>query len=357
MNLMTTPIGLFLALTMLLPCLVDEALAVSCGFASDINAELPTVSLEEAKMNPAILCTLDEKLDARPEANVHAVVVLRNGHLVFETYRKGDDMRWGTKLGEISYTPSKVHDVRSITKSVVSLLVGVALDRKLIASVDEPVFNYFPEYAEIRTPEKEGITLRHLLTMSAGLRANEDVDWYSPVNTEREMYQSADPYKAVLNQKLWNKPGEQWNYNSGCTMLLAAVLEKVTGKPWTDFAKEALFDPLGIKEFEWITVEPSKKTAAGGGLRLRPRDMAKIGQLVLNKGVWNGQPIVSAGWIEDSLKPRYAGWGKRYGYQWWIGVSDIGGTSYEWIAAWGFGGQRVFIVPKLDLGDCQEFRA
>jgi CubicO group peptidase (beta-lactamase class C family) len=215
--------------------------------------------------------------------------------------------------------------------------------------VDEPVLSYFPEYQDIKTPEKDAITLRHLLTMSAGLRANEGVEWNSPINTEREMYQSVDPSRTVLNQKLWNKPGEQWNYNGGCTMLLAAVLQKVTGKPWTDFAKEALFDPLGIKEFDWITVKPSNETAAGSGLRLRPRDMAKIGQLVLNKGDWNGQSVVSAGWIEDALTPRYQAWGKGYGYQWWRGVSDIGGKSYDWIAAWGLGGQRIFIVPDLDL--------
>ena len=227
---------------------------------------------------------------------------MRDGRLVFETYRKGGDQKWGTKLGEVSYTPSMIHDTRSVSKSVVSLLVGVALDRKLIASVDERVFSYFPEYEEIRTPEKDAITLRHVLTMSAGLRANEDVDWDSPYNTQREMYQSRDPYRTVLNQKQWNKPGEQWDYNSGCTMLLAAVLQKVTGKRWTDFAKETLFDPLDIKEFEWITVEPSNETAADGGLRLRPRDMAKIGQLVLNKGEWNGRSVVSADWIEDVPK-------------------------------------------------------
>ena len=294
MKWMARLIGLFVALTILLPSSVDKGVAASCGPASDASSDFPTATLEEAKLDPAILCALDEKLDARPEANVHAVVVLRDGRLVFETYRKGDDQKWGTKLGEVSYTPSKVHDTRSVSKSVVSLLVGVAIDRKLIASVDERVFSYFPEYAEIRTPEKDAITLRHLLTMSAGLRANESVDWYSPINTEREMYQSVDPYRTVLNQEFWNKPGEEWNYNSGCTMLLAAVLQKVTGKRLTDFAKEALFDPLGIKEFEWITVEPSDEPAAGGGLRLRPRDMAKIGQLVLNKGEWNGQSVVSA---------------------------------------------------------------
>jgi CubicO group peptidase (beta-lactamase class C family) len=343
-------IGLFVALAILLPCLVDEALAASCGPAADAGGEFETASLEQAKLDPAILCTLNEKLDARPEANVHAVVVLRDGRLVFETYRKGSDQTWGTGLGDVSYTPSMIHDTRSVSKSVVSLLVGVAIDRKLIGSVDERVFSYFPEYEAIRTPEKDTITLQHVLTMSAGLRANEDAEWNSPYNTEREMYQSVDPYRTVLNQKQWNKPGEQWAYNSGCTMLLAAVLQKVTGKRWTDFAKEALFDPLGIKEFEWITVEPSDEPAAGGGLRLRPRDMAKIGQLVLNKGEWNGRSVVSAGWIEGSLEPRHeAGGGLSYGYQWWLGASDIGGKSYDWIAAWGLGGQRIFIVPELNL--------
>ena len=125
-------------------------MAVSCGPASDAIGEFETASLEQAKLDPAILCALDEKLDARPEANVHAVVVLRDGRLVFEIYRKGHDRIWGTGLGEVSYTPSKVHDTRSVSKSVVSLLVGVAIDRKLIASVDERVFSYFPEYAEIK---------------------------------------------------------------------------------------------------------------------------------------------------------------------------------------------------------------
>ena len=117
-------------------------------------------------------------------------------------------------------------------------------------------------------------------------------------------------------------------------MLLAALLQKVTGKPWTAFAREALFDPLGIDDLEWVIVEPSDEPAAGGGLRLRPRDMAKIGQLVLNKGEWKGQSVVSASWIKDSLEPRHkAGDGLSYGYQWWLGASDIGGKSYDWVAA------------------------
>ena len=344
-------IVLLIALAGLVPWPTDRSIAAACGAAPDASDEFQTASPEQAKLDPTILCSLDEKLNARKEANVHAVVVLRGGRLVFETYRSGDDWMWGTKLGAVGYTPAKLHDTQSVSKSIVSLLIGVAIDHKLIASVDESVFSYFPEYGAIRTPEKDEIKLRDLLTMTAGLAANDTyVDWYSPANTEREMYQSADPYKTVLERKLWNKPGEWWNYNSGCTMLLAAVLHRVTGKRLIDFAKEALFDPLGIKDFEWITVEPSGEPAAGGGLRLRPRDMAKIGQLILNKGEWSGHPVVSASWIEESAQPRYpTWWSRKYGYQWWVGSSEIGEKSYPWIASLGLGGQRIFIVPELSL--------
>lgn len=321
-----------------------------CGQTSGAGSGFETASLVEAKLDPAILCALGESLERRPEANVHAVVVLRDGKLVFETYRTGDDRNWGTKLGTVTYTPQMLHDVRSVSKSVVSLLIGIAIDRNLITSVNEPVFKYFPEYASIKTSEKDAITLRDLLTMSAGLGANENVAWGSPSNTERQMYESPDPYRTVLDHKVWNKPGEVWNYNSGCTMLLAAILRKVTGLPLAEFAREALFDPLGIKEFDWTSVKPSGEPAAGGGLRLLPRDMAKIGQLILNRGEWNGVHVVSSNWIDESTVPRYPAWGSRYyGYQWWVGESAVGTQTHPWVAAWGLGGQRIFIVRDLNL--------
>ena len=343
-------VAFFAALTVVFACLSDRVVAAPCGVAADAGGEFQTTSLEQAGLDPAILCSLDENLNARNEANVHAVVVLRNGRLVFETYRKGDDWMWGTKLGEVTYTPAKLHDTRSVSKSVVSLLVGVALDRKLIASVDERVFSYFPEYEEIKTPEKDAITLRDLLTMTAGLGANENVDWYSPINTEREMYQSADPYRDRARPQALEQAGRAMELQQRLHNASGCGAAKGNRQAVEGLAKEALFDPLGIKEFEWITVLPSDEPAAGGGLRLRPRDMAKIGQLVLNKGEWNGHPVVSASWIMKFVQSRYTGWGSRgYGYQWWTGASNIGGKTYQWTAAWGLGGQRIFIVPELNL--------
>ena len=126
-------------------------------------------SPEEAGLDAAVVCSLNEALDKSPEMNVHAVVVVRGGKLVYETYRTGHDEKWGTTLGVVTYTPQMQHDLRSVTKSVVSLLMGIALDRKLIASPDDPVFKYFPDYAALRTHEKDQIHLSHLLTMTSGL--------------------------------------------------------------------------------------------------------------------------------------------------------------------------------------------
>lgn len=133
-------------------------------------------------------------------------------------------------------------------------------------------------------------------------------------------------------------------------MLLAAILQKTTGKPLTDFAREALFDPLGITDFQWTRMAPSGEIAAAAGLRLRPRDMAKIGQLLLDDGVWKGSRIVSKAWLQDSVRPRFLGWeSNRYGFFWWSGQTKVGEKKFSWVAGWGYGGQRVFIVPEAGV--------
>ena len=134
--------------------------------------------------NPERLCALRDKLAKSNSPSVHAVVLVRNGTLLFEHYRKGYDEKWGRPIGEIQYAPDVRHDVRSISKSVVSLLVGIAVDRGLIRSVDEPVFTFFPEFASLRTPEKDRILVRHLLTMSSGIKWDEERPYTDPENSE-----------------------------------------------------------------------------------------------------------------------------------------------------------------------------
>ena len=322
----------------------------SCGAALQQLDDWETASPEDVGLDAAALCRITTELAEPDRRNVHAVVVVRHGKLVFEAYAAGEDENWGEPLGDIPHDAATKHDMMSISKSVVSLLFGIAIERKLIAGTDIPVLPFFSEYA-VKTPKWDKILLRHLLTMTPGIDWNEDTAWMDPYNTGRAMFEAADPYPYILGREVLYEPDAKWQYNTGATQLLGAVLKKATGKPLNQFAKEALFDPLHIEDFEW-SVLLNGDPAAGAGLRLRPRDAAKIGQLILNGGTWQGQRIVPEDWVKQSTKPRFdTSWGgMRYGYQWWFGSSRLdGGTMIDWSAAIGLGGQRIFIVPAFDL--------
>jgi CubicO group peptidase (beta-lactamase class C family) len=193
--------------------------------------------------------------------------------------------------------------------------------------------------------------------MSTGLEWNEtNLAYGNPANNYRQMLLDPDPYRLVLAKPLVGEPGLVWDYNSGATALLGAILRKVSGRPIDALAREALLEPLGIADWEWARGANGDPRAASG-LRLTIRDLAKIGQLVLERGKWGGRQVVSAGWIESSSAPIMRGEGNylfnngrfAYGYHWWIGRSSAGGRDIEWIVGSGFGGQRLYIVPSEKL--------
>jgi CubicO group peptidase (beta-lactamase class C family) len=299
-------------------------------------------------IDPKPLCALIDHLETL-KPNIHSVLVVRRGSLVFEHYRQGVDQRLGRDLGEVAQGPDVKHDVRSVSKSIVSLLIGIALDRKLIANIDETVFTFFPQYAALRTPAKEHISLRHLLTMSSGLDWNQNIPLTDAQNSERRLDHAPDPYRYVLEQPLIEEPGKVWNYSSGSTTLLAAVLHRTSGKWLPKFARDELFTPLGITDLEWAQMPGSGEFAAAWGLRLRPRDMAKLGELVISHGIWKGKSIVSAEWLKEATKGRFPVDTAYYGYQWWIRSSHVNAKKIDWFEALGLGGQRIIIVPSLEL--------
>jgi CubicO group peptidase (beta-lactamase class C family) len=214
-------------------------------------------------------------LENSKPTNVHAVLVARHGTLTFEHYFAGEDEHWGHPVGEVAFGPGIKHDERSVTKSVVALVLGIAVDHGLIKGIDEPVMSFFPEYADLRTPERDRITLRDLITMSAGLEWHEDDTPYtSDANSENRTDNAADPYRYALQQAVIEPPGQVWNYNSGSTEIIGGVLKKATGKPVDELARTLLFAPLGITDVEWPRNAKGNPIAAGA-LRLRPRDLAK----------------------------------------------------------------------------------
>jgi CubicO group peptidase (beta-lactamase class C family) len=281
--------------------------------------------------------------------NLHGVVVVRHDRLVFEQYFAGRDWRLGRPLGEIQFGPDTLHDVRSVTKSVVSLLYGIAHHEGRVGSVDRPVLDAFPEYPDLQAdPARTKILVRHALTMTMGIEWDETLPYTDLRNGERRMYDAPDPYRFVLERPLVATPGERWTYCGGATAVVAKLVSRGASQPLLEYATERLFTPLGIERFEWI-IDRHGEPSAAAGLRLRPRDLARIGQLVLRHGRWDGREVVPAAWLRESAVPRTdVDSSVRYGYFWWLAASGIGDAPTPWIGAVGNGGQRLFVLPELD---------
>jgi CubicO group peptidase (beta-lactamase class C family) len=338
--------GAALAPLTALPVYADQP--DDCGVPVARDDGWPVVSANGDKLvDHDALCRMADRL-VTSSANVHAVLVARGGKLVFERYFKGSDEINGWPVVR-TFRDDTLHNIKSATKSVMSLAFGIAIDRGLIRSVNEPIFSFFPELSDLRSPEKDRIQLVHALTMTMGLKWVEAVPNDEDDNDEVRMHRSSDPCRYVLGLPVTTPAGQEFFYNTGVLTLLSAIIRKATGRPLDEFAREALFEPMGITEFEWTRVKGDSD--AGGSLRLRPRDMAKIGQLVLAGGRWNDNQIVSKAWAETSTAPKLkATDNQSYGYLWWLGRARLNERKVvSWIGALGRGGQYIRIVPELDL--------
>ncbi len=281
-------------------------------------------------------------------ANLHSVIIERHGFLVAELYRTGKDKSvYSLFARKREFRPDVLHDMRSVGKSVVCLLLGIAQSRGEIGALSTPELDFFPEYAAQATPAHRAITLEHLLTMSSGLKWSEGG---AGRDDELRLFWKWSPHRYVLSHPIAAAPASQFNYNGGGTALLAEIVACTTQTPFKDFARSALFEPLGIRDWQWLG-DLHGRPMAFNGLRMRPRDMAKIGRMMLDHGQWQGQQIVPAEWVAATLQPRISTGiaDLQYGYHWWAGTVDWKGKSLAWSGAFGNGGQRVFVVPDLDL--------
>ncbi len=345
----------FLMLVLALVALCAPAAAEEtkvCGAPAALADGWTITAQADLGLDPAKLCELDAFIAQWPQANIHTVVVVRKGKLAMERYFSGADERWGSSLGTVQYAPEVKHDLRSISKSVTSLLVGIARGEGKFPALDSPAIDFFPRYASFKTADNARITFADFLTMSSGLAWDESLPYSNPANSERRLIDAADPLKYVFEQRLVARPGETYNYNGGGTTVLAAAVTKATGQRLDDYARVKLFSPLDITDFDWVKLPfaADSPPAAASGLRLRARDAAKLGQIVLSDGAWKEKQVLPKGWAADSIKPRINGEGLYfYGYQWWLGRNLRNGAELTWAAGVGYGGQRLYVVPALDL--------
>ncbi len=311
------------------------------------------------------LAVLKDEIRAGQFSNVHSVLIDVHGKQVAEWYFSGDDARRGVDQGVVAFDANTLHDIRSSTKSIVSLLFGIALKDGAIKSLDTPIFDYFPEYKDLQTPQTVRITLRDLLRMSSGLHWDEySFPYTDPRNSENAMDAAPDRIRYLLSLASDTAPGTRFRYSGGDVALIGAVIARATKMPLDDFARIKLFAPLGIGHFEW-TKDDHGVPIAASGLRMRPADMMAMGELVRNHGRYRGRQIVARDWIDaatsrqigiDTGSPcgaegtdRPAGLGYlQYGYFWWGGPGCADRQEDLWFGAMGNGGQRITVDPARD---------
>ena len=270
---------------------------------------------------------LAEALDGirQRNMNIHSLLIVRNGFVVLDAYF-------------YPYDEKDLHDIASVTKSLTSALVGIAIGQGKIKAVNQPLLQFFPGRSIAnQEPRKERLTLEHLLSMTSGL----DCKFQPGELTLRQMKQSQDWTQFMLDLPMAADPGSKFVYCSGGTHLLSAIISQTTGQNELEFARQTLFNPLGITEVLWPS-DPQGINHGWGDLRMHPRDLAKLGLLWLNRGVWEGKSIVPASWVDESTRVHAkTSMDSDYGYGWWVKTHDLP-FAYE---AVGRGGQRVTVVP------------
>jgi CubicO group peptidase (beta-lactamase class C family) len=256
----------------------------------------------------------------------HSLIVSRRGEILLEHYFNGA-------------RAARPANIKSAAKSVISALVGIAIDRRLLPGVDTPIVKYFPALAKDRDPRKQTITIEDLLTMRSGLETTSNRNYGRWV-------QSRNWVQHVLSRPLLSAPGTEMDYSTGNTHLLSAILTKATGASTWQFASDQLAKPLGFTLARWPQ-DPQGIYFGGNDMLMTPRQMLAFGQLYLDRGRVNGRQVVSEEWIDRSFVTRARSfWSdQEYGYGWWM--RELGG--HRAYFAWGFGGQYIFVVPSLDL--------
>jgi CubicO group peptidase (beta-lactamase class C family) len=326
---------------------------------SAATARWQPIAPQDAGFAPDLEARLDKAIADKSIWNLHGLVVLRNDRLVLERYFEGEDeARDAGKISHVTFNRDTMHDLRSCSKSIVGLLYGVALQQGKVPPPEAPLFSAFPEYADLADKDgRDRLTIQHVLTMTMGTDWDESSLFYSdPRNSEIAMDHAADRYRYILERRVVDMPGAHWTYCGGATALLARMIAKGSGKTLHEFARENLFDPLGMGPTEWAT-GPDGEPFAASGARMSVRDLACIGMMMLHGGKVDERVVVPADWVTRCITPVIsADEVRRYGYQWF--VMDIAfGKPKGWAAgrlermwwAQGEGGQRLFVIPALQL--------
>jgi CubicO group peptidase (beta-lactamase class C family) len=303
---------------------------------SDINDGIETESMYKTDIDYKIIIELIENIKTGGYKNIHSLLIVKDGKLIIEEYFHG-------------FHQNKVHEIRSASKSIGSILTGIAIDKGFIKNADEKIYPYFKNYTlETKWGSlAKDVSIKSLLTMTSGYKCDDHS--LPSFQCETAMYKSNDWVEYALNLAMEYKPLEHFAYNSTSLILVSEIISKTSTMPIPDFADTYLFKPLGINEFHW-GFSPKKRAFIAGNSKMKPRDMLKIGLLMLNNGKWGNRQIISEKWIKESttnhINPKNH---KNYGYLWWLGSHVFGKQIIKGYWAAGNGGNYIFVCPKLNL--------
>ncbi len=284
----------------------------------------------KSKINETIISDLRRKIRSE---KILSCLILKNNQLIFEHYKNNK-------------TSNAVQTINSCTKSIISALIGILIDKGLIKSVHTSITEFFGDIVNNLLDERlKNITIYHLLTMTPGF------DWpeFGAWNCFAPMVYSSDIIKFILKRPIVTEPGHGMNYNSGCSHLLSAIISKITGVTADEYAREHLFKHIEISKSVWH--ERQGISLGADGLRITSMDMLRFGSLYLNKGFWKGKQIISSEWIEESTAPRYKTYKQigSYAYHWWVSSFENADINVEYYFALGYGGQYIIVVPKFEM--------
>ncbi len=290
-----------------------------------------TISCNETKKEKSRKIVSPEKTHPK-EDYIFSTLISKNGTIVLQEYYNGK-------------TKDSLCDVQSLTKGIISILVGIAIDKKFIKNENATIEKYFKnEFRNLKKEKKKNITIKHLLNQTSGLSWNGYLEHEKWLNSE-------NPSLFVLQKNLESKPGEKYNYNSGATHLLSVIISKATGKTTLEFANEFLFKQLDINQVDWEKRNKGYYDGSGLGLKMKSIDLMKIGQLLEKKGKWNGKQIVSEKWVEklfNENEKKPTKWGLRnskHGFCWY--TSKLKGNLVNY--GMGYGGQFIILIPNKNL--------
>jgi CubicO group peptidase (beta-lactamase class C family) len=293
---------------------------------------------------------------------VHSVLIYKGDKLVVEEYFSGHRFSWdheGYRGEWIEWDADEHHVNMSLSKSFTSAIVSIAIEEGFINSVNDSIFDYLPGHQRFAKDGKEDITIEHLVTMTSGLEWNEWNSKSDPDNSIIRMYSCSDQVRCILEVPLKHEPGTHFTYSGGNFILLGEIIRNATGMYIDEFAGDYFYEPMGIDELPlWVRYDSGVVDTAGGSLHT-PREMMKFGVTYLNGGVWDGQQVIPTMWVELSAIPYRNNTGirvpasdggrKGYGYSWWTWTTKHNGEALDTYYAGGWGGQRIFVIPDLDM--------